>query len=256
MIEIHKDNVGGIPVLQAVASGKSKEKLPLVIFVHGFTSAKEHNLHFAYLLAEKGFRAVLPEAELHGERENGVQKDDLMFSFWRIVLRNIQELGQIKDYYTSLSLADESRIGIAGTSMGGITALGALTQYDWIKAAVSLMGSPCYSSFARAQVEKIRESGVAIPYSEEELEKQYDQVKPFDLSDQPEKLRKRPLMFWHGMKDDIVPYHPTRRFYDELLKGDYKNSPERLQFITDKQAGHKVSREGLLKTVEWFERYL
>ena len=33
--------------------GEKEKALPLVFFIHGFTSAKEHNLHFAYLLAEK-----------------------------------------------------------------------------------------------------------------------------------------------------------------------------------------------------------
>ncbi|MDI5791688.1 hypothetical protein PO124_35075 [Bacillus licheniformis] len=31
--------------------------------------------------------------------------------------------------------------------MGGIVTLGALTQYEWITTAVSLMGSPAYVEF-------------------------------------------------------------------------------------------------------------
>ena len=60
-------------------------------------------------------------------------------------------------------LADQDRIGV-GTSMGGIVTLGALTQYKWIKAAVSLMGSPNYVKFAQAQIEHLKTIGCQIPF--------------------------------------------------------------------------------------------
>ncbi len=69
MIQIENQTVSGIPFLHIVKEENRHRAVPLVIFIHGFRSAKEHNLHIAYLLAEKGFRAVLPEALHHGERE-------------------------------------------------------------------------------------------------------------------------------------------------------------------------------------------
>ena len=74
MIQIHKEIVKGVPLLHVVKAGHEEKMLPLIFFIHGFTSAKEHNLHFAYLLAEKGFRVVLPDAILHGERTDGSRK--------------------------------------------------------------------------------------------------------------------------------------------------------------------------------------
>lgn len=58
MIQIENQTVSGIPFLHIVKEENRHRAVPLVIFIHGFTSAKEHNLHIAYLLAEKGFRAV------------------------------------------------------------------------------------------------------------------------------------------------------------------------------------------------------
>lgn len=64
MILIDQQTVSGIPFLHIVKEENRDRPAPLVFFIHGFTSAKEHNLHFAYLLAEKGFRAVFAGSSL------------------------------------------------------------------------------------------------------------------------------------------------------------------------------------------------
>lgn len=255
MVEIRKEIVRGVPLLHVVKAGNDQNMLPLVFFVHGFTSAKEHNLHFAYLLAEKGFRAVLPEAHLHGERADGRRNEELVFEFWEIVIKTIEELGNIKNEFVEKGLADPNCIGLVGTSMGGIVTLGALTQYNWIKAGVSLMGSPHYEQFARAQIAQLEKAGVKMQFSEEELEKTIKSIKYFDLSAQPQTLAGRPLLFWHGKKDMVVPFEPTYQFY-QTIKKDYERNPDDLEFMIDEQGEHKVSREALLRTVDWFTHHL
>lgn len=252
MIEIHKQEIHDIPILHIVKSGNEAKMLPLIFFIHGFTSAKEHNLHFAYLLAEKGFRIILPDAAFHGERSVGKNEKEMAFEFWKIVLQTISELEVIKDEFTEHGLVDSEKIGLVGTSMGGIVTLGALTQYKWIKAAVSLMGSPNYEQFAKMQIDQLKKANVQIPYTNEELEAMYIHLRKFDLSNQPEKIASRPLLFWHGKQDSVVPFHPTFNFYEQIhssLNGD-------IEFIVDDRAGHKVSREALLKTVAWFDSHL
>ena len=255
MIQIRKEIIDGIPLLHVVKNDDEKKMLPLVFFVHGFTSAKEHNLHFAYLLAEKGIRAVLPEAILHGDRSDGRNNEEITYDFWNIVKNTITELEILKNDFVARGLADQERIGLVGTSMGGIVTLGALTQYEWIKTAVSLMGSPNHEEFARNQIMQIREAGVQLPFSNEELENEFISLGKYDLSAHPEALAARPLLFWHGKKDPVVPFQPTYDFY-QRIKSDYAQNPEDLQFIVDEQADHKVSREALLRTVEWFEKHL
>lgn len=56
------------------------QELPLIIFIHGFQSAKEHNLHYAYLLAEKGC-VLLPDVIHHGERGAGLSDSQMMPRF-------------------------------------------------------------------------------------------------------------------------------------------------------------------------------
>lgn len=255
MVIIENSPIADLPVLHLCQADKQNEKLPLVIFVHGFTSAKEHNLHYAYLLAERGFRVLLPEALYHGERGEGLSQGELNLRFWDIVINQIHELKVLKDDLVIKGLADQDRVGIAGTSMGGIVTLGAMTQYPWIKAAVSLMGSPYYEKFSRYQIDEMRRLGIVIPLSDEEVSQKITGLKEFDLSLQPEKLDGRPLLFWHGKRDEVVPYQYTRHFYEEI-KPLYKGREEHLKFISDSHAGHKVSREGLLETVHWFSEHL
>ncbi|WP_044748729.1 esterase [Bacillus alveayuensis] len=255
MVVIQNEKIAHIPVLHVVKEEKRYEKLPLIIFIHGFTSAKEHNLHFGYLLAEAGYRVILPDALYHGEREEKVTEQELQFSFWNIVLNEIEEIAKIKDELASRHIIDEQRIGLAGTSMGGITTFGALTQYPWIKAAVSLMGTPCYEIFFQLQIDEIRKRGYQLPLSEEELQKEKERLAAYDLSLQPEKLKGRPLFIWHGQLDQVVPYHYTYEFY-EKIKPLYAQNEAHLKFISDAKAGHKVTREAFLETVNWFEKYV
>ncbi|MTH53270.1 alpha/beta fold hydrolase [Bacillus mangrovi] len=255
MVIVEKIAAGGVPALHIVKEEIKHEAAPFVLFVHGFTSAKEHNLHYAYLLAEKGARVVLPEAMYHGERSEPLSSMELNVRFWDIVMNTIHELKAIKDDFADRGLIDEDRIGAAGTSMGGIVTLGALTQYPWIKAGVSLMGSPHYVHFLRKQVEYLRKAGHVLPISDTELDHKLKMLEPFDLSLQMEALNGRPLLFWHGEKDQVVPFEPTWEFY-EKARSAYADVPGNIQFIRDPNADHKVSREGLIDLVNWFSTHL
>jgi uncharacterized protein len=255
VVIVEKDTLKDIPFLQIVKKDLEKESLPLIIFVHGFTSGKENNLHFAYLLAERGFRVILPEAVYHGEREQILNEKEIYLRFWEIVIKTIHELNHFKEYYVQEELADPNRIGLAGTSMGGIVTLGALTQYSWIKTAVSLMGMPAYESFSLWQMDQLQSQGFKIPFTKKEIEEQMAMLRKYDLSIQPEKIKGKPLLFWHGEKDQTVPYELAYQFY-ESYKDTYSSEAQNIHFITDKQADHKVSREGLRATVNWFETNL
>lgn len=87
MIIVEKRFLNNNPFLHIVKKSGQQERLPFIIFTHGFTSAKENNLHYAYLLAEKGFRVILPEAIYHGEREQGLTERDLYGHFGKLSLR-------------------------------------------------------------------------------------------------------------------------------------------------------------------------
>ena len=255
MILVEKKSIQHIPVLHIAKQKQFSDRLPLIVFLHGFTSTKERNMHYAYLFAEKGFRVIMPEAKYHGTRSEGLTETELGFRFWEIVLTSIEELSTIKEELVEEGLVDPKRIGVAGTSMGAITTLGALAKYDWIKAGVSLMGNPSFEQFALWQLNEMEKRKIQIGISQEEISDLLNQLKQYDLSLQPEKLNKRPLLFWHGKLDPVVPYQSAYHFYEQNRKS-YEGTEGMFEFITDENAGHNVSNAGVEAAANWFEKHI
>jgi uncharacterized protein len=252
MIGIYKEKIAGVPSLIVVDEAHENKPLPTVFYFHGITSAKEHNLTQGFLLAEKGFRVVLPDSIYHGEREVADIKEVTYYLF-QIVLQNVKELKDMKEDLENRGLILEGRVGVAGTSMGGITTASALSQYPWIKTAAILMGSPKLTTFARELVDVYARTG-KLPLTSDEINQLYDTLTLYDLSLQAERLSDRPLLFWHGDSDPVVPFDHSHSFY-EYAKKIYLN-PNHLRFIREKDRGHKVSRYAILETVKWFVQHL
>lgn len=253
MIGISADTIKTIPCLVIVDHEKKDKALPLIMYSHGFTSAKEHNLTIAYLLAEAGFRVVLPDSKYHGERRLQITSSEREISFWDIVMKNVEEFKIIKDYFESKDLILDKRVGLAGTSMGGISTSAALTQHAWIKVGAVLMGSPKITTYAKTLVSSLKKMG-DLPVADEMIEHLYGKLEKYDLSQQINKLNNRPLLFWHGENDAVVPFDHSYTFYDEAKK--HYNDPSHINFIHEENQGHKVSRHAILKTVQWFEKHL
>lgn len=253
MIGVSNRKFNTIPALVIVEATKENEALPVVLYHHGFTSAKEHNLPLAYLLAEKGFRVVLPDSEYHGEREVDISAKKKQISFWDIVMQNVHETKEIYDVLQSEKLILDDRFGIAGTSMGGITTSAALTQYPWIKVAAVLMGSPKITTYAKTLVSSFKRMG-DLPVTDEMINYLFESLKQYDLSEQMDKLNNRPLLFWHGEDDAVVPFDHSYTFY-EKAKEQYDKKDD-IQFLNQPNQGHKVSRYAILETMKWFEKYL
>lgn len=253
-LKIDQQQWGEIPLLH-MYDEKMTENTPTVIFLHGFESAKEHNLHYAYNYVNAGIRVIMPDAILHGQREQGLDQVQLSLRFWEVVLTNIEEVAYLKKELELRGIAKNAKIGLSGTSMGAITTLGCLTVYPWIDAAAAMMGTPNYVDFATNQLAQIEAMGLKLPMKDEEIEKLYTTLAYFDLSKQPEKLAGRPLFFWHGKKDKVVPYEAAYKFY-EANKSLYENEADKWQHMMSQSAGHQVNRKGMLANIAWFVKHL
>lgn len=244
-----------IPLLHVVPDDAEGKKLPTVIFLHGHMSAKEHNLHYAYQLAGKGIRVLLPDAHLHGEREEGQDAIQMSLRFWEIVLTSIEEIGNIHRIAEEKQLV-EGEPAVAGTSMGGITTLGALTVHPWISTAAIMMGSASYVDLASAQMSQFESRGFTLPITPEERAGMLRTLAQFDGTKKIDSYAKRPLFFWHGEQDIIVPFAPTFDFYKKLEAAYGEEAEEKLRFIREKETGHAVSRPGMLAATEWLADHL
>ncbi|SFE72689.1 serine aminopeptidase domain-containing protein [Alteribacillus iranensis] len=253
MLTITEETLDQIPVLHICKEEYIHQPLPVIIFWHGFTSGKEHNLHIAYHLAKKNIRVILPEALHHGVRDSGLTEKERVFQFWSIVLQSVRETKQVWECLQKRKLIEENRVFVAGTSMGGIITCGVLAAYPWVKGGAVLMGNPAWETFARQQIRLMEQQG-SLPLTEEEAEKQVSQLIPFDLSQQTSAIANRPLFFWHGKRDEVVPYLSSYEFYEQIK--EKRKDDDSLVYHLDPAAGHKVSRDGMLLMAEWTADYI
>lgn len=245
---------GKIPLLHITPNQDMEAVLPTVVFFHGHMSAKEHNLHYAYQLAEKGLRVILPDAHLHGERSEALDEVQISLRFWEIVLTSIEELAFLhKEIHRQGLAAGEP--GVGGTSMGGITTMGAMAVYPWIKAAAVMMGAGNYVELAQAQMTQYESRGFQLPISADERERMLTTLAIFDTGRNLSKFNGRPIYFWHGEQDVTVPFEPTYRLFKEL-KQHYEAVPDYIIFKREREAGHAVSRTGMLEATDWLAVHL
>ncbi|RPF52086.1 alpha/beta fold hydrolase [Aquisalibacillus elongatus] len=254
MIVIDHTTIKDIPVLIVEDDTTLNQSLPVVIYFHGFTSSKEMDLSQAYLLAEQGYRVLLPDSMHHGERLITQDEQKIQIDFWKIVLRNLEDLNQIYLYLKERDLAQDDRIGVAGTSMGGITVAAALTRFQWIKAAGIMMGSAKINDMGHYLIENIKQQGIDLPMTDEEIDYQLKSLETIDLSTQIDKLQHRPLMIWHGENDRVVPYEHSVSFAEMLKSNGYPE--DRYSFISEPNRDHKVSREAKFALRDFFVKHL
>ena len=244
----------GIPLLH-VHTVEMNEETPVVIFLHGFMSAKEHNLHYAYQLAKKGVRVILPDALLHGDRHEQVTKKQMNVRFWEIILQSIHEVENLYNYLKKNDYLKSDRIGIAGSSMGAITACGCLKHYDWITTAAICMGAPGYVELGKYLLAQLAAKGFKWSMTKEETQKNLDMLVNYDITVTPEKFNLRPVFFWHGKKDTTVPFENTYQYY-LTLRTYYEEKPDYLKFVVDNHTGHTVTRDGMLEATSWLAQHL
>ena len=255
MIILKHEIISNLPVVELVSKEHLGEKLPTVFFYHGWESYKERVLEYGYSMAKVGFRVVLPEAYNHGERKAGDEATQDPMNFWQVVTSSVREFPVIAEFYINANKTLPDRIGVAGLSMGGITTSAILTQYDWVKSASVLMGSPSPIEFTKWLFQNYEIEGKSIydTLDAELIESRLNELAPISLNLQPEKVAGRPVYFWHGVADTIVPASITQEFVE---KNSTKEYGKNMNFELTAGVGHKVPGEIVTKMTEYFKVHL
>lgn len=239
-----------IPVLEVTPEEMKNQALPLIIYYHGWQSAKELSLTQARKLAGKGFRVILPDAMNHGERRTGAISTIPSITFWSSIQYNLIEFSVLVHFFKQLDLIQENRIGVGGVSMGGITTCGLLTQHSEIQAAACLMGTPYPVRYIQRVMKKAGEMSVFVP---EDLPLVLSWVEQYDLSHMPEKLQNRPVLFWHGTEDEKIPYEDMADFEKRVADQEYSG---KTRFMTGEGEGHLVQGSLMNHTADFFAQNL
>ncbi|KTR91490.1 esterase [Pantoea dispersa] len=249
MIELATENLAGIECIHAAPAGQRLARLPTILFYHGFTSSKEVYSYFAVALAQAGFRVVMPDAEMHGARYNG-HTDARMTHFWEILRQNIDEVPLLEAALRDNDWVADERFAIAGASMGGMTALGAMARYPHLHSVACLMGSGYFMQLSQTLFPPL----VAhTPEQKAALQARLAPLAAYDPCQQLAQLANRPLLLWHGEADEVVPFAETVRLEKALREAQLDS---RLTFLAEKQIGHKITPPALTALVSFFKHHL
>ncbi len=246
---IQQEKWGQIPLLH-IYNESMCETTPIVFFLHGHLSAKEHNLHYGYHLVNQGVRVIMPDAVYHGERDEHLSELELTLKFWDIVMKSIEEVRFLYEEGKRMGYISTGKVGIAGTSMGGIVTSACLTQYDWIDTAAICMGVTSLSKFADYQFSTININGAPVPLTTEQKNEAITYLQQYDLENKCEIFKAKPIIFWHGAQDQIIPIHLSYNYYEEQLTSTLA------EYIREEKSEHKVSRQGLLKISSFLAQHL
>lgn len=249
MIEIATDSFAGIECLHATPAGKRATPLPTLLFWHGFTSSKEVYAYFAVELAKAGFRVVMPDADMHGSRFNG-DSELRLTRFWEILKSNIDEVPVIEEALRGQKLVEEGRFAVAGASMGGMTALGAMARYSHITSVASMMGSGYFMSLSKTLFPPLL---AKTPQQQQEFAERMAPLAGYDVSQQLKNLASRPLLVWHGEADEVVPAAESFRLEKALREAKLDAN---LTFITEKGVGHRITPPALMAIAAFFRQHL
>ncbi|MFW5711380.1 MAG: prolyl oligopeptidase family serine peptidase [Spirochaetota bacterium] len=263
---LHQTKINSIPVLElypALPAGKAEDgsqlsrppqSLPLVFIFHGFDSCKERKLQHAYIMAQRGFFVVMPDAVRHGEREDSTfaaltysEKAEFLFD---IVTETAGELDSLIQHYSQSSVVDSSRSAVVGTSMGGMILYQYLARpgHEGITAGVSIISTPNFGSIIDNSLEQNPDFYNA--YSQTKI----DRVKASQPLPQVRKLEDFPLLMLNAEDDTIMPIMEVRNFFTEL-KHQY-TQPEKLRLKTFKDTGHQTTEAMMHESADWLKSWI
>lgn len=229
--------IKNIPLLEYVPQHLNQQPAPLAIFYHGWTNNKQQVAYLAHELMAYGFRVIAPDCYFHGRRLDRDQ-EPVPDDFFKVIIKNIEEFPKILSYYQNKNLIKDDFVAACGLSMGGITTCMLVTQFPWIKAFGVLMGTPKLQQYTKQLFHAFEEEhGELNQAMHEQMSWIYQYLKPYDLSQHKETLQERPIHFWHGKEDPVVPWQLTKEFCDEI-KEEHLNPY--LHLVTKERAGHKV----------------
>ncbi|HKL13526.1 MAG TPA: prolyl oligopeptidase family serine peptidase [Halanaerobiales bacterium] len=240
-----KIEVGEIPCLRFFPNN-FKDKLPTIIYYHGWSSNKEFQRFKANIMAAYGYQVIVPDSIHHGERKpvNHEEEGSLEKYLLKTIVTSIKEAPLLIDYTKGLESTDKDRIGIMGTSMGGFISSGIFVQEQIFKTLVVLNGASAWNKLEA--------------FDQKEHSDQYwnyrNELIKYNPTDHLELLNDRPVLLLHGDSDTSVPIEAQRYFYKKAVK--YYDNKNRIELVEVPRMDHYISTGMLENAIAFNEDYL
>jgi dienelactone hydrolase len=278
-----------IVVVKPEAAGGTPEKpRPAVIVLHGTGGTKDKMGSWLSDLARRGIIGVAIDARYHGDRAGGANGatayNEAITRAWRAKSGTRQEhpfyydtcwdIWRTLDYLVSRQDVDPRRIGMLGTSMGGIETWLAGAVDDRVAVAVPAIGVQSFRWSlehdkwqGRARTIAAAHQAAATDLGEPEVNAKvcralWDKVIPGMLGpyDCPSMIRLfagRPLLILNGELDPNCPLGGAEIAF-AAAQDAFKTAGafDKLEIIVAKGVGHTVTAEQRKAALEWLVRWL
>ncbi|MCA1685631.1 MAG: alpha/beta fold hydrolase [Planctomycetia bacterium] len=276
-----------VPAL-LVRPSEAEGKLPAVIVLHGTGGTKEGMRVWLDALARRGIIGLAIDARYHGDRTGGARGSAAYIAAitraWKAGEGEPQEhpfyydtcwdLWRTLDYLETRDDVDPKRIGMFGSSMGGIETWLAGAVDDRVKVAVPAIS---VQSFAwslgndawqgRANTIKAAHEAAARDLGEDRVNPRacralWDKVipgilGPFDCPSMIRLFAGRPLLILNGEKDPNCPLGGARVAIASARQAyDDAGAADRLKVIIATDTGHRITDEQTAAALDWFARWL
>ena len=242
-VMITEEKVDDIPYLRFNPK-EYTEKIPTVIYYHGWNSNKDFKRFQAMSIASFGYQVIVPDALYHGER--GVieySNPEIMDKhIWEIIIKSIEESDVLIKKAIEKHDADPKRIGVIGSSMGAVTAGGIFVKHDDLKCLAGFNGAFAWQESIKNNI---------LPSSE--IHK--DEIKLYDPMTNEEKIKERAISIFHGVEDTSVPIEIQKQFVD-IMRPHYTNNQDKLQLIEFSNVNHRITTSMLENLITWLKTNL
>jgi dipeptidyl aminopeptidase/acylaminoacyl peptidase len=197
---------------------------PAVIVLHGAGSRKENHADYARAAVAQGLAALTFDNRGHGETDgplgDGVVDDIGFLAAWLAARPEI-----------------DGRIGVRGSSMGGLMAIHAAAGSDHIAAAVAIC--PAAEWMLAEDVQRVLDgrpppAGSALTEMRIDARALAEWLDRNDVEEAAERMGPKPLLLIHARGDEVVPYTHSEKLYDRAAE------PKRLLLL---EGGHHRSAQ-------------
>ena len=274
--------------LMLIRPASAGGKRPAVIVLHGTGGNKEGMAHWLKELAGRGIIGVAIDARYHGDRSGGAKGStayvDAITRAWKAKPEDPKEypfyydtcwdLWRTIDYLQTRSDVDPKRIGMLGTSMGGIETWLAAAVDERVAVAVPAIAVQSFKWSlennawqGRANTIKSAHEAAATDLKAERVNARvcmalWNKVipgilGPFDCPSMIRLFAGRPLLILNGEKDLNCPITGAKIVFKAAETAfEESKTPDRLKIMVAGGVGHAVPPQQADAALDWFVRWL